>query len=236
MTLHRPSVIRNRLLAALPPDDYAVLEPMMERVPLTLLSVLIRSNEPIRHVIFPESGVVSTLANTEEGRIEVGLVGREGFVGVALVLGTNQTPCSSVVQGAGEGLRIDARDLRAALAHRPSLFRPLGLYIQALSVQLASTAYVNATFAIEARLARWILMTQDRVEGDALVLTHEFLSAMLGVRRPGVTVATHVLEGTGAIRAKRGRIEVRDREKLMERAGDGYQTAEREYERLMGEA
>ena len=102
-------------------------------------------------------------------------------------------------------------------------------------VQVAQTAYVNATFDIEARLARWLLMMQDRFEGD-LPVTHDFLAAMLGVRPPGVTIATHVLEGTGAIRAKRGRIEIRDREKLEELTGDSYGSAEREYERLMAQA
>ena len=100
---------------------------------------------------------------------------------------------------------------------------------------MAQTANANATFNIEARLARWILMVQDRVDRDELLLTHEFLSMMLGVRRPGVTSATHALEGMGSIRAKRGRITVRDREKLLELAGDAYQVAEDEYGRLVAE-
>lgn len=209
---------------------------MLERVPLTFQSLLIPANEPIRDVVFPESGVVSTIVDSEEGRIEIGLIGREGLVGLPVVLGTDRIPCTFLVQGAGEGLSIAARDLRAALAQRPSIFRPLGLYTQALMVQIAQTAYVNALFDIEARLARWLLMMQDRMGGQDLYLTHEFLSAMLGVRRPGVTVASHVLEGTGAIRNKRGHIEIRDRDKLLDLAGDGYGSAEREYERLMAEA
>ena len=102
-------------------------------------------------------------------------------------------------------------------------------------VQMGQTVYANATFNVEARLARWILMTQDRSDSNELQLTHEFLATMLGVRRPGVTTATHVLEGMGSIRNKRGRIEVLDREKLVELAGDAYQVAEDEYERLMAE-
>ena len=151
------------------------------------------------------------------------------------MLGTNQTPHTYVVQVGGEALRIAPGDLRAALRDHPSLFRPLGLYAQALFVQISQTAYANVTFDIEACLARWLLMMMDRVDGDEMPLTHEFLSAMLGVRRPGVTVATHVLEGTGAIRARRGRIEIRDRDKLLELAGDSYRTAEAEYRRLMAE-
>ena len=140
-----------------------------------------------------------------------------------------------MVQASGGALRIHPGDLRAAIRESPSIFRPFGLYIQALIVQIAQTAYVNVTFGIEARLARWLLMMQDRIEGTELPLTHDFLAAMLGVRRLGVTMATHVLEGMGAIRARRGRIEIRDREKLAELAGDSYLTAEREDERLMGE-
>ena len=235
MLQHPSAHIRNRLLAALAPADYAALEPMLERVSLDFRATLIGANEPIRSVIFPESGLVSAIADIEGERIEVGVIGREGFVGVPAVLGTDQTPNTYIVQAPGEGLRIAPRDLRAAIAERPSLFRPLGLYVQSLIVQIAQTAYVNATFGIEARLARWLLMMQDRVEGDELPITHELLATLLGVRRPGVTIATHVLEGTGAIRARRGRIVVRDREKLVELAGDAYRIPQREYERLRSE-
>ncbi len=181
----------------LAPDDLDHLAPMLERVPLPLKAVVIAARQPIPHVLFPESGIVSTVANTGEGRIEVGITGREGFVGVPVVLGVDSTPHTSLVQGEGEALRIRVADLRASLAARPALFRPLGLYAHALMVQLAQTAYANVTFTIEARLARWVLMTQDRTDGVELMLTHEFLSVMLGVRRPGVTVATHALEGLG---------------------------------------
>lgn len=226
---------RNRLLAAMSPDDFAALAPSLEPVAMPFQSVLIESNQPIRSVLFPESGIVSTIANTEEGRIEIGVIGWEGLVGVPVVLGTDQTPHTSIVQVAGTALAIAPAALRAAIRARPSLFRPLGLYIQALFVQVSQTAYVNVTFDIEARLARWLLMMTDRIEMDEIPLTHEFLSAMLGVRRPGVTVATHVLEGTGAIRARRGRIEVRDRDKLLELAGDSYHAGVIEHERLMAE-
>ena len=236
MATSQSSTVRNRLLAALSSSDFAFLDPKLERVPLAPLgAVVIEADTPIRHVFFPESGIVSTVANTEEGRIEVGIIGREGFTGTPVILGTDQTPHTSIVQGIGEALRISTPDLRAAIVARPSIFRPLGLFTQALIVQVAQTAYANATFNIEARLARWILMTQDRVGGGELTLTHEFLSVMLGVRRAGVTTATHVLEGMGSIRTRRGRIEIVDREKLLELAGDAYQVAEDEYERLMAE-
>ena len=236
MAVFQGSTVRNRLLSALSPDDFALIQPKLEQMPLDLEAVLIEAHKPIQHVVFPETGIVSTIANTDEGSIEVGLVGREGFVGVPIILGTNKTPHTSLVQGAGKALRISPDDLRAAIQTRPSIFRPLGLYAQALLVQMAQTAYANATFNIEARLARWVLMTQDRTGGNELLLTHDFLATMLGVRRPGVTSATHALEGMGSIRAKRGRITVRNREMLLELAGDAYQVAEDEYERLMAEA
>ena len=228
------STVRNRLLLTLAPKDFALLEPKLKLVPLPVHFVLIEARQPIRHVYFIESGLVSTLANMAENRVEVGLVGREGFIGIPVILGASRTPHTSIVQGKGEALQIGTDDLCAAMRERPSIFRPLGLFTQALLVQTAQTAYANATFNIEARLARWILMTQDRI-GDELTLTHDLLAAMLGVRRPGVTDATHVLEGTGSIRAQRGRITVRDRDKLLELAGDAYQVAEDEYERLMAE-
>ncbi|MGI4765305.1 MAG: Crp/Fnr family transcriptional regulator, partial [Janthinobacterium lividum] len=233
MTLFRSSIVRNRLLSSLSQDDFALLEPKLKRVPLPLNLVVIEAHQPIQHVYFPESGIISTVADTEEGRIEIGVVGREGFVGVPVILGVDSTRHKSLVQGTGEALSIDVQDLRAAIQARPSIFRPLGLFIHTWMIQMGQTIYVNVTYNIEARLARWILLTQDRTESDDLQLTHEFMSSMLGVRRPGVTSAAHVLEGTGAIRNTRGRIQVCNREKLLELAGDAYQVSEDEYERVM---
>ena len=233
MALIRSSVVRNRLLSIMTRDDFALLEPKLERVPLPLQTVLVEARCPIRHVYFPESGIGSTVADTEEGKIEIGMVGREGMIGFPAVLGVDQTAHTCVVQAVGEALRISVEDLRAAMQLRPSIFRPLGLFVHTFIVQLGQTAYANVTFNIEARLARWILMTQDRSDGGELLLTHDFLATMLGARRPGVTGATHALEGMGSIRNRRGRIEVRDRDKLLELAGDAYQTAEDEYARVM---
>lgn len=230
------SLVRNRLLAALPRADYALLSERLAPCALALSAVLIEAHRPIPQVYFPESGIVSALADTSEGRIEIGMIGRDGLVGLPVALGTDRSPHTYLVQAEGAALRMDARALREAVRERPSLLRPFGLYAQALIVQIAQTAYANAHFTLEARLARWVLMTQDRTGGDELGLTHEFLSTMLGVRRPGVTTAVHLLEGTGAIRAERGRVTVRDRAKLRALADDSYQVAEDEYERLMAEA
>jgi len=195
--------------------------------------MLIEANEPIRHAYFPENGIASILANTSEGRIEVGMVGREGMVGVPLVLGHDRTPHGFMVQAEGEALRITAKDLQRANKDTPSIHALLLRYVHTMMVQTAHTAFANASFTIEARLARWILMTHDRVDGDELPLTHEFLSLMLGVRRPGVTVAVQTLEENGLIRAARGRITVLDRARLEHVADSAYGGSEAEYASVM---
>jgi CRP-like cAMP-binding protein len=220
------SAIRNRLLAALTTEDFDRLAPALEPVPLLLHDVLIAPREPIAHAHFIEVGLVSLVADTREGRIEVGLTGREGFVGVPLALGGETTPHTAIVQAHGEAFRIGAEVLTAALDASGSLRRVLGHYVQSLIVQMAQTVYAHADLTVEARLARWILMTHDRLDQDELPLTHEMLSKMLGVRRPTVTTATHMLEGAGMIRARRGRITVVDREKLEDLVGAVYEAAE----------
>jgi CRP-like cAMP-binding protein len=226
---------RNRLLAALADEDYAALVPSLVEVTLDPGATLIEAHGTIEHVYFPESGVASMIANAHEGRIEIGMIGREGLVGLPAVLGTNRTPFSYMAQGTGKAHRVATPALRAVVAERPAILRALSLYAVALSVQTAQTAYAHASFDLKARLARRILMTQDRVGGETLLLTHEFLSNMLGSRRPSITEAMQMLEGLGAIRATRGRIVVLDRDKLRDLAGDSYQVAEDEYERLMAE-
>lgn len=226
MAQPQQSAVRNRLLATLAPEDFNRLAPALEPVPLVLHDVLIAPHRPITQAYFVEDGLVSLVADTREGRIEIGLTGREGFVGVPLALGSETTPHTAIVQAGGEALRIAAGALEEALDASAGLRRVLGRYVQSLIVQVGQTVYANADLTVEGRLARWILMTHDRLEQDDLPLTHEALSKMLGVRRPTVTTATHVLEGAGMIRARRGRITVIDREKLEDLAGSIYGAAE----------
>lgn len=233
MPRRQQSDFRNRLLGVLAPDDFARLAPDLESVAMPLRETVIAPQQPITHAHFVEDGLVSLIADSVEGRIEIGLVGREGFVGVPLVLGTDRTPHVALVQADLVAFRIAAEPLHAALDASPALRGVLGRYVQGLIVQVGQTVYANTDLTIEARLARWILMTHDRLDSDELPLTHEFLSMMLGVRRPGVTTATHVLEGAGMIRALRGRIVVLNREKLEDMAGDAYGPAEAEAERLI---
>ena len=228
--------VRNRLLAAFTPDEFWLLQPHLEPVSLGLRQWVIETQQPIQHVYFPEHGIVSVLADTSQGRIEVGLIGPEGMAGVPVVLGIDHSPHGYMVQADGEALRIPAQDLRTALRHSPPLHAGFLRYAHALMVQTAQTAYANAGFTMEARLARWVLMTDDRLEGGDLPLTHEFLAMMLGVRRPGVTLAMQALESNGLIRASYGRITVLDRAGLETLAKDAYGLAEAEYARVMGEA
>src|SRR4051812_48623601 len=228
--------VRNRLLADLKPDAFWLLQPHLEPVPLGLRQWVIETQQPIQHVTFPEHGIVSVLADTSQGRIEVGLIGPEGMAGLPVVLGIDHSPYGYMVQAEGEALRIPAQDLRTALRHSPSLHAGFLRYAHALMVQTAQTAYANAGFTMEARLARWVLMTDDRLEGGDLPLTHDFLAMMLGVQRPGVTLAIQALEGGGLIQASYGRISVLDRAGLEALAKDAYGLAEAEYARVIGQA
>jgi CRP-like cAMP-binding protein len=223
--------IRNRLLAAFSPPDFVLLQPALTRRDVRLGEVLIKAGEPIESVYFPGTGLASFVGDNE-AQTELGMVGQEGFIGVSIVLGVEHVPLSANSQIAGDGYAVPTPVLLSAMERSPSLRSVLGRYTHAFMMQVASTAYANAYLTIEQRLARWLLMCHDRSNSDELPLTHDVLAVMLCVRRPGVTVATHVLEGIGAIRAKRGRITIRDRDKLINLAGDSYGVAEGEYDRL----
>ena len=227
------SALRNRLLASLPAEAYARLQPDLEAVDLPLRTALIEPDRPVEHAVFLERGIASVVAVAGQRRIEVGLIGREGFTGMPLLLGTRQIPIECFIQMSGDGWRIRAEALQTAVEDCPSLRKPLLRFVQAFAIQVAQTALSNGSHTLEERLARWLLMCHDRTEGDVLFTTHEFLATMLGVRRPGITEALHVLEGNHAIRAERGLVTVLDRTKLEQVAGDGYGIAEMEYARLM---
>lgn len=236
MSQLRQSSVRNRLLAVLAPSDFDALAPALQPVELPLREVLLTAHQPITHAYFLESGLCSIISDTQGGRIEVGLTGREGFVGVPLVLSSDRTVHTLMVQAEAKALRISADDLLAVHAESPGLRSVLGRYVYSLMVQVGQTVHANADLNVEGRLARWILMTHDRLGQGELPLTHEFLAMMLGVRRTGVTGSIHLLEGAGLIKARRGRITVLDRERLEEMAGDTYGVAEAEYERLFAQA
>ena len=228
---------RNRLIRAMPAEGFALIRSSLEAIDLPKGYVISEAESPIEWVLFPEAGLASVVSRAFNGRqIEVGVFGWDGMGSTAVVLGVDQTPHTIFMPMEGAGLRIRSSVLREAMAAHEGLRSLLLRYVQAYLIQVAQTALSNGTCTIEQRLARWLLMVHDRSEVDQLKLTHEFLSIMLGVRRTGVTLAIHLLEGAHMIRARRSLVEVIDRGKLMAVAGDGYGTAEREFERLIGPA
>jgi CRP-like cAMP-binding protein len=225
----------NRLLSSLSKADLGLLLPDLEAVSLDLRKVLERPNKRIEDVYFPDAGFASVVAvQPKQTKVEVGLIGREGMTGLPVVLGNHKTPHETYIQAAGHGQRINATKLRKAMAASSSLQSLLLKFVQAFMVQTAQTAISNARAKLNERLARWILMADDRIDGSRLPLTHEFLSLMLGVRRAGVTEALHALESEGLIRASRGEIIVRSRKGIERRAGGSYGIPEAEFRRLIG--
>ena len=228
------SDVQNRLLKVMAHEDFARLQPHLEFVELPSGQPLIKPNARIKTFHFMESGVTSITAESANGRVEIGIVGREGVVGATpMLLGSDRVPYDHFVQMPGSAYQISAEVVVAAVEDSPALRKLLLRYILTEMIQVRQTAFINATFEIEARLARWLLMCHDRGDGDELLLKHEFLSMMLGVRRSGVTLAMQHLEGAGRIRARRGRVTVINRELLEDMADGSYGVPEAEYARLI---
>jgi CRP-like cAMP-binding protein len=235
MALSAIPTSRNRLLAALPSDDFARLWPRLEAVELPLRQVLHAPGKPIATVYFPETGWLSLLAYMEDGdAAEVGVIGREGFVGLPVLHGTDQEDVETMVQCPGTALRMDVQAFREALEHLPSLRSLLLRYAQVHHGQVVRTAACNGRHHIDQRLARWLLMAHDRAEGDDFPMTHEFLSMMLGVRRAGVTVSAGTLQKVGHIQYGRGRITITDRPGLESAACECYGVVRRAHDSLFG--
>ena len=225
----------NLLLGALSDDDRTLLEPHLTRVPLARDQVLVAPETPIEHVYFPEGGMASIVsAMAGNGFTEVGIFGREGVSATCLLLGTDRSPHKTFMQiGNTTALRIDTDHYLAAIRRSESLRTGLLRYVQTVMVQSAQSTATNASHRVEGRLARWLLMCHDRMDGDEIPITHEFMGMMISADRSGVTVTLHILEGAGMIRSKRGRVIIRDREKLEEMAGDSYGVPEAEYQKLI---
>jgi CRP-like cAMP-binding protein len=228
--------IPNLFLASLPEDVFNVLRPHFEMVCLTLRLILHEMRAPIEHCYFSDGGMTSLLVRLEDGAmIEAGVVGKEGFAGAAALMGfEDSAPHTSMIQIPGIGLRIASGVLRAEMLRRPSLLDRVLRFTQALNIQISHTAACNAHHNLPERLARWLLMAHDRAESDALPLTQEFVSMMLAVRRPGVTVAARSLQAIGAIDYERGRVVVRDRQLLEEASCECYGIVREQYHRVLG--
>jgi len=224
----------NRILSRLTRDDFELLAPHLSPVDLPLRRPLEVPHKPIEYVYFVEYGFASVVANGAGRSIEVGLIGREGMTGLAVVMAANRSPNATFIQSAGRGLRMSSANMRSAVEQSASLRRLLLQYGHAFIVQTAQTALANGCSKVEERLARWILMAHDRLDGDEIALTHEFLSIMLGVRRAGVTVALNLLEKKALVRAQRGVISVLDRKGLEKMTEGAYGVPEAEFQRLFG--
>jgi CRP-like cAMP-binding protein len=225
----------NRLLAVLPDEDYERLLPHLELVTWTLGDVLYEPNHAMAYMYFPTTAIVSLVYTTADGETaEMGMVGNEGVVGIALFLGGNTTPNRAVVQVAGDAFRLDATVLHAEFQRRGALQLALLRYTQALLTQISQTAVCNQLHHLNERLCRWLLLTYDRVPTTEVPMTHELLAHMLGVRRESVTVAARHLQEAGLIRYTRGHITLLDRPGLEARVCECYQVVKDEYTRLLG--
>jgi CRP-like cAMP-binding protein len=215
----------NALLAALPSAEFAALREQLEPIALPLRFVLSAPGAPIDHVYFPESGMVSLVQMLGDGtQIEVGLIGREGFVGVAVLLGASSSPTEAMMQMAGAALRMPTRLFLEEIDRNPGLAARLRRYAHTLYNQISQTAACNGRHVLQERLAKWLLQARDRADSDEMLLNHEFLSMMLGTRRVGVTLALGNFKSAGIIANTHGRIRILDRASLEDAACGCYES------------
>lgn len=228
------SCVRNVLLRRFPPSDRERLLQRMQHVELPLGTVLLEQDGAVPAIHFIESGTVSMIAGLADGgATEVGLVGREGLVGLPLLLSAPTSPFEAVVQLAGAAWRLPAAECKPALIGGATMAATMLRYVDSFHFQVAQTAVCNSHHHVEQRLARWLLMTHDRSLGDRFAMTHDFLSKMLGVRRPGVTLALGALTRAGLVRHERGAVRVIDRGGLEALACECYASVRRRYEWLV---
>lgn len=226
--------VGNKLLAALPKQEYERLLPHLEPVSLSLRQVIYETNEPIEYAYFPNTAVTSLLNLMQEGQtIEAATIGYEGMVGASLVLETDRIPLQAIVQVPGDGLRIKADVFKAEVYWSSPLHTLLLRYVQTLMNQITQTAACNRFHSVEARCCRWLLMTRDRVKSDRFPLTQEFLSYMLGVRRASVSEVAAILQQAGLIDYHRGNLTIHDRLGLEAAACECYQSVNQEFKRLL---
>jgi CRP-like cAMP-binding protein len=222
----------NRLLHFMSATDRQLLAPNLKQAELAMRQTLEKANEPIEHVYFLEDGIASVVGDSKTfGQIEIGIIGKEGMTGLQVVLGNSRSPYETFIQIPGNGLRIEAEKLRSAMDKSRTLQQLLLRYVQVFMIQTSQTALSNAAALLSQRLARWLLMCEDRLASRQIPITHEFMAMMLGVQRSGVTIALGELESRDLIRGKRGLITILDRPTLEKLTNGSYGVAEAEYKR-----
>ena len=232
-TINEP--MANRLLAALPADEYQRLSPRLQPVEFSLGEVVYEFGGQLDYVFFPTTSIVSLLYTMENGTsAEMGLTGNDGVVGIALFMGGGTMPNRAVIQSAGGALRMKAKVLKDEFARGGRFQQLLLRYTQALITQISQTAVCNRLHSVEQQLCRWLLLSHDRLNTNELVMTQELIADMLGVRREGVTVAAGRLQDAGAISYVRGHIQILNRHKLEETVCECYQVVRDEFKRLLG--
>jgi len=231
MVISKSPPIANKLLAALPKKDYQLLRHHMEEIPLVFEQILYQPDDLISDVYFPNSGIVSLLAGVKErATLEVGMVGNEGMVGLGVFLGVNASLNRAVVQGVGSAMKMTATSLRKQCKDGGLLSRLLQRYSHSALAQITQSAVCNQFHSVDARLARWLLMTHDRMHADEFQITQEFLSNMLGVRREAVNKSATNFQQQELIRYSRGNLTILDRKGLEQLACNCYQIIKKEYD------
>jgi CRP-like cAMP-binding protein len=229
--------IMNRLLAALPDEEYAQLEPHLKPVSLSLGEILFEPPDPIRNAYFPTSSIISFLAELPNGdSVEVGLVGNEALAGADVILGIDKASKVATVQGAGDALKIAAPALKEAFNQGGKLQLYLLQYTHALMSQISASVLCNVRHRIDGRLARWLLMYRDRLVSNEFFLTHEFMAQMLGVRRASVSEVAKQLQDEGLINYSRGQFRILSREGLEEKTCECYPVVKEEFDSLYAQA
>ena len=224
---------QNRILASLPAAEYERISSHLVEVSLPLGEIIQRPEQKIEFVYFPENSLVSLLAVLEDGEtVEAGVIGYEGFVGVPVVLGVQSGTTQALIQGAGSAQRIKSQALRALINEGGQLQSLLLRFTHTLFTQIAQTAACNRAHDLNQRLARWLLLSHDRLRKEEFILTHEFLSRMLGTRRAGVSVAANGLRQGGIIDYSRGRVRIKNRKGLEQAACECYGVVKADYDAL----
>ena len=227
--------LKNHLLAALPADEFAQLKSKLELVSFKLGDVLYESGDKMDYAYFPTTAIISMLYVMENGATaEIGVVGNDGLIGNALFMGGNTTTSRAIIQSSGEAFRMKAKDVKAEFKLGGGFQEMMLRFTQALLTQISQTAVCNRLHTVEHQLCRWLLLSHDRLDSDNLVMTHDLISNMLGVRREGVTLAAQKLAKRKLIKNVRVTISIIDRQGLEEAVCECYAVVNTEYNRLLG--